>query len=271
MDWERIVQKYQVGHSDKIRRATRPLRERFGIGYFTYHKIDRQGKYTVLVDRPDWAEHYVGEKFYLDDPFLSQPEAFSSGISLLQIREGEENRILKAGKEKFGLDLGALLIEKGEEGVEFFGFCGSRKESALEKLYLNHPSLMRAFGRHFKKEMAKELLAMQIEAGSLKDLKGKTYFRKAPVEPDLPKEELLAFLDDLKIGAPGFGLLSRRERECVALLLKGMSARETARELGLSPRTVECYFETIKAKLSCQTKQEVFSTALSMKELDFLP
>lgn len=271
MDWERIVQKYQVGHSDKIRRATRPLRERFGIGYFTYHKIDRQGKYTVLVDRPDWAEHYVGEKFFLDDPFLSQPEAFSSGISLLRIREGEENRILKAGKEQFDLDLGVLLIEKSEEGVEFFGFCGNSKESALEKLYLNHPSLMQAFGRYFKKEMARELSEMEKEGGSLKDLKGKSYFRKAPVEPDIPKEDLQAFLKDLKLSPRGFESLSRRELECVELLLKGMSAKETARKLGLSPRTVEFYFETIKTKLSCQTKQEVFAAALAMKEFQLLP
>ncbi len=271
MDWDRIVQKYQVGHSDKIRRATRPLRERLGIGYFTYHKIDRQGKYTVLVDRPDWAEHYVGEKFYLDDPFLSQPEAFSPGISLLQIRDGEENRILKAGKERFGLDLGAVLIEKSRDCVEFFGFCGNRKKSALEKLYLNHPSLMRAFGRYFKKEMARELAAMEKEAALLKDLKGKNYSRKVPVEPDIPRADLQAFLEDLKIGAPGFESLSRRERECVSLLLIGKSARETARELGLSPRTVEFYFESIKSKLSCQSKQEVFAAAAAMKEWNILP
>ena len=29
------------------------------VSYFTYHRIYTEGKYTVLLDRPDWAEHYV--------------------------------------------------------------------------------------------------------------------------------------------------------------------------------------------------------------------
>lgn len=267
MDWDDILQNFIVRHSNKIRRVTKPLRERFGVSYFTYHRIDQEGRYTVLVDRPDWAERYVGDKFYLEDPFLSQIEAFSPGICLLDVRDGEESRILKAGKD-FGMDLGALLIERGEGVVEFFGFCGSRKKSGIEKLYLNHRGLMKAFGGYFKKEMARELKTMSRDASSLEKLKGKEYFRKGPVEPDLPEEDLLGFLEDL--GEEGAKELSKRERECMGLFLMGLGAKETAAKLGLSPRTVEFYFENIKAKLSCQTKQEIFIKGRRMQDLGIL-
>lgn len=56
LGWTEIVQNYISKHSTKIKKTTEPLREHFGIGYFTYHRIDAEGKYTVLVDRPDWAE-----------------------------------------------------------------------------------------------------------------------------------------------------------------------------------------------------------------------
>ncbi len=51
--------------------------------------------------------------------------------------------------------------------------------------------------------------------------------------------------------------LSRRERECLALLLKGNSAKQTGRALNLSPRTIESYIEAIKRKFDCRTKLEI--------------
>jgi hypothetical protein len=36
------------------------------VSYFTYHRIYTEGKYTVLLDRPDWAEHYVSSKVLID-------------------------------------------------------------------------------------------------------------------------------------------------------------------------------------------------------------
>ncbi len=53
--------------------------------------------------------------------------------------------------------------------------------------------------------------------------------------------------------------LSRRERECLALLLKGNSAKQTGRVLNLSPRTIESYLEAIKRKFDCRTKIEIIS------------
>lgn len=53
--------------------------------------------------------------------------------------------------------------------------------------------------------------------------------------------------------------LSRRERECLSLLLKGNSAKQTGRILNLSPRTIESYIEAIKRKFDCRTKIEIIS------------
>ena len=47
---------------------------------------------------------------------------------------------------------------------------------------------------------------------------------------------------------------SRREAQCVHLLSKGMSTKYIARELQLSPRTVEKYLECAKLKLDCYEK-----------------
>src|SRR5579863_6438309 len=155
LSWQEIVQNYIIKHSNKIRKTTQPLREHFGVGYFTYHRIDNEGKYTVLVDRPDWAEHYVREQIYLKDPYLRHPSVYRSGMSLIDSHGTEEYKevVMKAGREVLEMDLGAMLIQKGEGCVEFFGFSGNRKKSSLQSLYLNHPQLLKSFAAHFKKEL----------------------------------------------------------------------------------------------------------------------
>jgi DNA-binding CsgD family transcriptional regulator len=274
LNWEEIVQDYIIEYSDKIKKVTRPLRDRLQVGYFTYHRIDRAGKYTVLLDRPDWAEHYVDEKFFLLDPFLRHPDMYKSGFSLIENHGDEEHRkrVLKDGKEIFNLDLGVMLIEKQDDSVEFFGFSANRASSCLDKVYLNHPWILKSFAAHFKKELKPILLQMEEEASPLIDLKGKDYYTKELIHPDVDSKALLAYLKDLGKGPQIFlaEQLSPREKQCIKLLLAGKTAKETAAILKLSHRTIEFYFENIKNKLSCSTKQEIFFLAQQFQELNLL-
>ena len=48
--------------------------------------------------------------------------------------------------------------------------------------------------------------------------------------------------------------LSKRQLSCAKLLLAGMTQKEIAFHLGLSPRTIETYIENIKLKLHCRNK-----------------
>lgn len=260
LNWKQIVQDYIIKHSNKIRQVTRPLRDRLRVQYFTYHRIDRSGKYTVLVDRPDWAEHYVEEKFYLEDPYLRHPDMYKSGFCLIENHGSEEyrKRVLKDGKEIFNLDQGVILIEKSPDAVEFFGFSGNKADCSLDKLYLNHPWVLKSFAGHFKKELKHILSQMEEEADTLPHLKGMDFYSDQLIHPDIPSDTLLDYLKDLGLK---IGSLSKRERECVKLLVQGKTAKESAALLKLSHRTVEFYFENIKNKLSCSTKQEILSFA----------
>lgn len=60
--------------------------------------------------------------------------------------------------------------------------------------------------------------------------------------------------------------LTSREIQCVLFLMQGKSAKETARLMNISHRTVEGYIDTIKVKLGCRTKLELLSLAY-MSEL----
>jgi len=57
--------------------------------------------------------------------------------------------------------------------------------------------------------------------------------------------------------------LTKRECECVFLLIRGKTAKEIASLLSLSKRTVESYIENIKNKMNCQNKVEILVKAIS--------
>ncbi len=52
-------------------------------------------------------------------------------------------------------------------------------------------------------------------------------------------------------------LLTKREREVFGLIVKGFSTKEVARELGLSPRTVESHRACITAKTGTRSVREL--------------
>jgi DNA-binding CsgD family transcriptional regulator len=58
--------------------------------------------------------------------------------------------------------------------------------------------------------------------------------------------------------------LSAREREILLSVADGYSSKEIARDLGISPRTVECHVEHIKAKLGVRNRASLAARAASM-------
>ena len=59
--------------------------------------------------------------------------------------------------------------------------------------------------------------------------------------------------------------LTDRQVDCLVLLVKGMTFKEIAKTLRLSPRTVEHYIFTIKTKFNCETRSELITKALKME------
>ena len=61
----------------------------------------------------------------------------------------------------------------------------------------------------------------------------------------------------------GAGLLTDREREILHLLLRGHSAKATARVLGISPETARVHRRHLYAKLDVGSQGELFSRVMT--------
>lgn len=64
--------------------------------------------------------------------------------------------------------------------------------------------------------------------------------------------------------------LTQREAECIFYILQGYTLKEAARELELSPRTLEFYFKRIKEKFGCKTRSALIKLFMKNDILDFL-
>jgi DNA-binding CsgD family transcriptional regulator len=64
-------------------------------------------------------------------------------------------------------------------------------------------------------------------------------------------------------GAP----LSGRERACLTLAARGLTSDEIARELRISPRTVQFHFSSIRSKLLAVNRQEAIAKAVEAGEI----
>lgn len=58
--------------------------------------------------------------------------------------------------------------------------------------------------------------------------------------------------------------LTQRQSECLFFLIHGYTAKETAKLLSLSYRTIEKYLDTVKVKLQCGTKNELIDKSMDM-------
>ena len=61
--------------------------------------------------------------------------------------------------------------------------------------------------------------------------------------------------------------LTNRKVECLYYLVKGMTQKQIASHLHLSPKTIEHYIEQLKQQLNCDSRYELISKALSYQEI----
>ncbi|MCC5792638.1 MAG: helix-turn-helix domain-containing protein [Legionellaceae bacterium] len=57
-------------------------------------------------------------------------------------------------------------------------------------------------------------------------------------------------------------ILTTRENECLELTIKGFTAKEIAKKLSISPRTVEEYLNQVKLKMRVSSKQQLIQKVL---------
>ncbi len=249
--WHDIFTKYIRKYSTLLNKVTRPLKDHLGIPFFGYHRIDHNGFYSALTNHPEWAEHYLEKKYYLNDPYLKHPNDYSSGVSFFNSHEFNKNeKMIDSWKNKVHADQGLVLLEKNAESIEFYIFAFPQD---ISKVYLNHLNLLRTYSSYFKNQMTTLLLDQQKQKFALAFPKKNQNSINPKIESDQKKKFLVSIGHEVEWNQAS--LLTQREKDCLKLLSQGHSLKRIGSILSISPRTVEHYLENLKNKIHCWNKK----------------
>ncbi len=233
-----------------------PLKTHFAVSHFSYFYVNKDLETACLSSEPEWLEYYLYENLYRNNPFLTHPSNLHTGCYFTE--NVKEIRETKDHAKRFGLGESVILIFKEEDVVKGFSFGIKGNTSLL----VNEFGVLKRYCREFEKQGEKAIRLITSEPANLIDLK---LVKDKKLNPILQNRD--KFLRQLKIDVPN---LSKREKECLRLLIQGETANGISKKYHLSIRTVEAYFQTIKCKLNCDNKTQLFNKATELNDLGLL-
>lgn len=113
---------------------------------------------------------------------------------------------------------------------------------------MNHLDILYSFIEHFDDKVSQsKKLAIGHEI-TFPTIDNPDNFKTSPTfgQVDTKRSEFLAAIEKKD------KILSKRQRECVKLLARGLSAKEIAKQLNVSHRTIEDYIATLRKKLNAK-------------------
>lgn len=154
---------------------------------------------------------------------------------------------------------GMSIYRHAGEYIDSWSFAGNTQEDMLYTLFIKYTDMFEKFIKYVEKKYSflfakQDSILFNFSAkGFSEEYAGKHY----------SKDYLKNFMSQspfyktfLPKGGPHVSL-SRRENEVLNFLPLAMTTKEIARELDISPRTVESHLQNIKFKLGCYRKSEL--------------
>jgi DNA-binding CsgD family transcriptional regulator len=243
----------------------KPLK-RIGILYFTYMRNYLDCTQLYLSNQSEWVRAYYDLKLYETSQFQHGPDSYQSGKVVWPIQS--DLPVYQYARENLKSDHGITIIKKSEKYTEFYFFSSSLDNYNILNVYLNNLDMLDRFVLFFN-DRAERLLKKAEKTKII--LPGQLYQQneeKIHTNPSLA-DMIDGVINEMQIKKYRIKhekyrnvKLSSRELDCIFLYQEGKTAKETARELNISQRTVETYFENIKNKLSCYSKDQVMQFLL---------
>lgn len=248
MNLNDLIKNYTTKYDRKIKKVCKPL-QLLGIPTFAYYTIQHDGRFAIMSNYPKQLEFFYGEKLYLTCPYLTAPHLFRSGSALVPLTSDPE--YMQRSRRLHRVSNLFLIVRRMGKNLEGFFFITDDLEPSRTAPFLNQLDLLNKFGTYFKRELQPLIGRALHEGYNLHQAKGEAFLmRDSSLPLSRQSGNSAAFLKSITG-------LSPQEQHCLELFQQGRSAQSTAAYLGLSQRTVEHYYESVKSKLGCQSKWEL--------------
>jgi hypothetical protein len=218
---------FLTSHQD-IDTICAPLKENFGITSLVYHKNYNDGSEIKLTNQPAWVEHFCQQQYYKISGFEKHPNTYQS-CHVVWSHLSHHQPILQEAR-KFNIDHGMTFIRKTSDGCEFYFLGTTPDKYYVTNHCLNHIDLIQRFFNYFKEKAAPIILRAEQHKLFIKN-KFETVQTEEIGIPNINQNFKENFMQNTKIKKLYLDqniILSRRELDCIRLLLQGKTASEAA-------------------------------------------
>jgi DNA-binding CsgD family transcriptional regulator len=238
--------------SGQIDEIIKPLKDHFGINSFVYFKNFNDGSEIRLTNQPEWIQYYYEQGLYKLSYCEGRPSDFVKA-RLIWAGITVANPVLEKARQ-FNIDHGMTFVEPCADGCEFFFIGTALGRADVMSKYLSNIDLLERFLDYFRvkaKPLIDEASKHKIIIPGKFEAVSQTFCLQ-----DLNRTDFLNAISPVEFSA--------RELECMRLLAKGYTQKMIAKELGISPRTVETYLNHVKEKTGSYSKGDLVKYLLKM-------
>lgn len=258
----------------QVKSICQPFLDKFEIVFFDFTRVYKNGTETILTSYPELIQSLYGLGLYIlpaNVGFLGK----TKNVLLLSsaIDNGINFELLNHVRESFAVDHILNIVEKKSDYLDCYSFGAHSKDDKMVNFYLNNMDILEKFILYFK-SVASPLIKKADHSRMTLPTLLKPFYKEVLTYSDINATDTLNFISNM-VSHVKLELcidkkivkLSRRETECIIYLTSGLSIKEVARKLLLSPRTVETYIGNVKNKLKCDKINQIFDVLFDQTKL----
>lgn len=266
-----IICQPSLKNDKKLKRICEPLLIGFGFDTFWYYKISDKGELSYISNNPSLSEYFYSNELYIGHPYFKTPNLLKSGFFFPEKTSTPDySRTQGKMRETFTMDQIFMAMNIESNQAEGYGFAVTKPSHDITNMVFTNLYLLKKFISYFHVEAKDAVKQMSNYSLDLCRASSVSFYQPTQHFDELTSTEkinaFLKYIDPIQF--EWINSLTKREKECVKWLLKGLTAIQIGKKIHLSNRTVESYLENIKNKLGCRTKQELFDVLLN--NTDFL-
>ncbi|MDF1685075.1 MAG: helix-turn-helix transcriptional regulator [Legionellaceae bacterium] len=236
--------------------------EAVGIAGLFYMRIYRDGSVINLTSCASWTDFFF-ERLHAgayQGEDITKHLFIRPGISLWALNPG--NQIWQEGKDKFGYGQGVNVCDTYDNYQEILSLYSTKDNDAINHFYINQTDQL----EKIKQDFISKAFDFIQQAEHQRDLDSPQIFFEKKILSDFnnQKKSIITPVNLENAGPYVFHKdthepvhLPAQQNLCFKYLMEGKSAKEIARAMGLSPRTVEYYLSIIRQQLGCRSSREL--------------
>lgn len=243
---------FSLTSSEDVKSICDSALKTIGLSYFNYIKIHhKDGSRELLTNNAEWIDHFYKNGLYESAGTVDIEHLLPKGYFLWQELDSGDP-IYGQGRDLFNIDHGASFVVKHPDVTYLYIFATTRDNQAINNFYSQNIDLFKRFMLYFNDKA--ENLIKEAENNRIYLPTDRTVDESRVINLNVSAPERKMFYEQTKIDK--FYLLNessdiyltKKQAECSAYLLAGATAKQCAKKLGLSYRTVESYINDIKNK-----------------------